>query len=100
MSADVGMSITILLEITVFGIINFYAFKYSQDNIKKRIWAGVIFLLLTPIILFGTLYFVLLFDKGMGWGAFVVTLIATGLYIINGIIVLLSSFYLYFKKSK
>ncbi|QED48374.1 hypothetical protein [Cytobacillus dafuensis] len=99
MSDTVGLSLTILFEIIAFSIINFYVFKFSQKDIKRRIWSGVIFLLLTPLIFFGTLFFVLFFDES-GWGAGILTVVFTGLYIINGILVLLSSICLYFMKSK
>ncbi|MBA9028398.1 MULTISPECIES: hypothetical protein [Bacillaceae] len=99
MSDSVGLSLTIILEIIVFGLINFYTFKFSQQNIKKRVWAGIIFLLLTPLIYFGTLFFVLTFDES-GWGAGILTVLFTGLYIMNGIIVLLlSSIRLFLAKS-
>ncbi|MGM9985778.1 MAG: hypothetical protein ACI35O_01000 [Bacillaceae bacterium] len=98
MSDTVGLILTIVLEVIIFGIINFYTFTYSRDNSKKRIGAGIVFLLLTPLIFFGTLSFVLIFDEG-GWGAGLLTMIFTSLYIINGIIVLLSALYLYLKKS-
>ncbi|WP_142921011.1 hypothetical protein [Mesobacillus zeae] len=98
MSEEVGLFLTLLLEIAVFGFANYYAFKYSQKDIKKRIWAGIIFLLLTPMILFGTLFFAMIYDSS-GWGAGILAVVATALYFLNGLIVLLSSMYLYFKKS-
>lgn len=98
MSDSVGLLLTIVLGILVFGAINYGSFKFSQQNIKKRIWAGIIFLLLTPLIFFSTLFFVLLFDEG-GWGAGILSVIITGLYILNGIFILLSSIRLYFVKT-
>lgn len=98
MSDVLGLILTIILEVIVFGLFNYYTFKLSQKNAVKRIWAGVIFLLLSPLIFFGTLFFVLIFDEG-GWGAGILTVVFTGLYIINGVFVLLSSIRLYFVKS-
>ncbi|MEO4054776.1 hypothetical protein [Solibacillus sp. CAU 1738] len=97
MSDTVVLLVTTILEIIIFGIINFYTFKFSRHNIKKRILAGIIFLLFTPLIYFGTLSFVLIFDEG-GWGAGILTVFFTGLYILNGIFVLLSAIRLYFVK--
>jgi hypothetical protein len=85
------------LELLAFGVINYFAFKLSAGNIKKRLWAGVVFLLLTPLIFFGTLMFGLTYDDG-GWGAGILAVICAGLYILNGIIVLLSSLHLYLTK--
>lgn len=91
MSDSVGLLLTIGLEIIVFSLLNYLAFKLSHRNIKKRVWAGVIFLLLSPLIFFGTLSFGLIFDEG-GWGAGMMAVIFTGLYLLNGIVVLLSPF--------
>jgi hypothetical protein len=96
MSDSAGLILTIILEIMVFGFINYYAIKHSQQNAKRRLWAGVIFLLLTPMIFFATLFFVLTFDES-GWGAGILAVIFTGLYIVNGLIVLLSALHLHFR---
>lgn len=98
MSDVVTLILTIFLEILAFGFINYYAFKLSQKNAKKRIWAGVIFLLLTPLIYFGTLSFVLIFEEG-GFGAGILTIFFTGIYLLNGLFILLSSIILFSKKS-
>lgn len=97
MSDSVGLTLTVILEIAAFGLLNYLAFKHSHHNVKRRIWAGVLFLLLTPIIFFGTLFFVLTFDES-GWGAGILAVTFTGLYIVNGLIVLLSALHLHYKR--
>ncbi|MEH7885327.1 hypothetical protein V7654_13515 [Bacillus sp. JJ1609] len=99
MSDGLGMALTFILEIILFGLINYYTVKLSLRNVKKRIWGGIIFLLLTPIIFFGTLFFVGIWDEG-GWGAGILAVIFTGIYILNGIIMLLSSIHIYFNKPR
>ncbi|WP_421383134.1 hypothetical protein ACOJQI_02260 [Bacillus salacetis] len=97
MSDGFGLFLTVVLEILAFGLLNYFAFTKSAGDIKKRLWAGVIFLLLTPVILFGTLIFVSIFDES-GWGAGFLGVIFTALYIVNGIIILLSSLHIYLTK--
>ncbi|WP_456272512.1 hypothetical protein [Bacillus sp. AK031] len=97
MSDGIGLFLTIVFEILAFGGINYFAFKKSDGDSKKRVLAGVIFLLLTPIIFFGTLMIGFTYDDG-GWGAGILAVIFTGLYILNGIIVLLSALHLYLTK--
>lgn len=97
MSDAVGMSLTLIMEILLFGFINYYTVKLSKGKVKKRIWGGIIFLLLTPIIFFGTLAFVGIWDEG-GWGAGILAVIFTGLFIVNGVIMLLSSIHIYYRR--
>jgi hypothetical protein len=97
MSDSVGTILTILLNIALFGTGNYIALKLSQGNIKKRLLAGVLFLLCTPIIFFSTLYLGFTWDD-TGWGAGTLAVIFTGLYILNGLVMLLSSIHLYFRK--
>jgi len=99
MSDGLGMALTFILEIILFGFINYCTVKLSLRNVKKRIWGAIIFLILTPIIFFGTLFFVGIFDEG-GWGAGILAVIFTGLYILNGMIMLLSSVHIHFKKTR
>ncbi|UOY93284.1 hypothetical protein MUG87_03910 [Ectobacillus sp. JY-23] len=99
MSDAVGLFFTIILEIVIFGFANFAAFKYSADDIKRRIIAGVLFLLCTPIVYVITFFFVLIYDES-GWGAGILTVIFSGLYMINGVIIVLSALHLYMKNLK
>jgi hypothetical protein len=97
MPESVGMILTLLMNIALFGVANYYAVKHSVRNIKKRIIAGTIFLLFTPVIFFCTLYLSLTWDN-TGWGAGILAVIYTGLYILNGLILLLSTIHIYFRK--
>ncbi|WP_226675157.1 hypothetical protein [Mesobacillus jeotgali] len=96
MPESVGMILTLLMNIALFGLANYFAVKHSARNIKRRLIAGMIFLLSTPIIFFSTLYLVFTWDD-TGWGAGILTVIYTGLYILNGLILLLSSIHIYFR---
>ncbi|MBT2636821.1 MULTISPECIES: hypothetical protein [unclassified Bacillus (in: firmicutes)] len=97
MSESVGTVLTLLMNIALFGLANFFAVKHSIRNIKKRIIAGIIFLLCTPVIFFSTLYFSVIWNDS-GWGAGILTVIFTGLYLLNGLILLLSAIHIYFRK--
>lgn len=98
MSDAVGMSITLILEIITFGLLNYYSIKHSNGSVKRRIWAGIIFLLFTPLIFFSTLFFVSIWDEG-GWGAGILAVLFTGLFIVNGLIMLLSSIHIHLRKN-
>ncbi|WNF24742.1 hypothetical protein [Mesobacillus jeotgali] len=97
MSDAVGTVLTLLLNIALFGITNYFAVKHSVRNIKKRIIAGFLFLMCTPVIFFSTLYFCFTWDDS-GWGAGILAVIFTGLYLLNGLILLLSALHIYFRK--
>ncbi|MGV2941397.1 hypothetical protein AB5I83_17475 [Mesobacillus sp. LC4] len=97
MSDSVGTVLTLLLNIALFGLGNYFAVKYSVRNIKKRIIAGILFLLCTPVIFFSTLFFGFTWDDS-GWGAGILTVIFTGLYLLNGLILLLSAIHIYYRK--
>ncbi|MBT2681191.1 hypothetical protein J7E38_19560 [Bacillus sp. ISL-35] len=97
MPETVGTILTILLNVALFGTANYFAIKHSAGNSKKRLLAGVLFLLCTPVIFFSTLYLVFIWDDS-GWGAGILSVIFTGLYILNGLILLLSSIHIYFRK--
>ncbi|MDG4656907.1 hypothetical protein P6P90_09465 [Ectobacillus antri] len=99
MSNTVGLLLTILLQVGIFSLANFLAFKYSINDIKRRIVAGVLFLLCTPIVYVITFFFVLIYDNS-GWGAGILTVIFSGLYMINGVIIVLSALHLYMKNLK
>lgn len=97
MPESVGMILTLLMNIALIGLANYFAVKHSARNIKRRLIAGMIFLLFTPVIFFSTLYLGFTWDD-TGWGAGILTVIYTGLYILNGLILLLSSIHIYFRK--
>ncbi|UYZ23880.1 hypothetical protein [Mesobacillus jeotgali] len=97
MPESVGMILTLLMNIALFSTANYFAVKHSARNVKRRIIAGVVFLLFTPVIFFSTLYLGFTWDE-TGWGAGIMTVIYTGLYLLNGLILLLSAIHIYFKK--
>ncbi|PGZ03374.1 hypothetical protein COE30_23300 [Bacillus cereus] len=90
MSDGMQLLIILLFEVIMFGIINFLAISLSQHSFKRRIVAGFIFLLLTPAVFLTTAAFASIFDKA-GFGAGTLAFIIAGIYILNGIIILLSS---------
>ncbi|SCC34857.1 hypothetical protein [Bacillus mycoides] len=90
MSAGMQLLITRLFSFVMFGVLNFLAISLSQNNFKRRIVAGFLFLLLTPIIFLTTTAFASIFDKG-GFGAANLAFIITDVYIVNGIFILLSA---------
>ncbi|CAM3827330.1 hypothetical protein [Mesobacillus thioparans] len=96
MPESIGTILTILLNVALFGTANYFAVKHSAGNVKKRLIAGILFLLLTPVIFFSTLFFSFTWDDS-GWGAGILAVIFTGLYLLNGLIILLSSIHIYFK---
>ena len=98
MSDALGMTLTIILEMILFGLINYFSIKLSVKNVKKRIWAGVVFLLLTPFVFFTTLFFVQIWDES-GWGAGILAVTFTGIYIVNGLIMLFSAIHIHLRKS-
>ncbi|MDT3498750.1 hypothetical protein NLU03_31970 [Bacillus toyonensis] len=82
--------IIFIFVIVMFSILNFLAISLSQHSFKRRIVAGFVFLLLTPIVFLTTTAFASIFDKG-GFGAGTLAFIITSVYILNGIVILLSS---------
>lgn len=97
MPESVGMILTLLMNIALFSAANYIAVKHSARRVKRRIIAGVLFLLFTPVIFFSTLYLGFTWDD-TGWGAGIMAVIYTGLYLLNGLILLLSAIHIYFKK--
>ncbi|MBJ8105332.1 MULTISPECIES: hypothetical protein [Bacillus cereus group] len=90
MSAGIQLLITLLFSFVMFGALNFLAISLSQNNFKRRIVAGFVFLLLTPVVFLTTLTFASIFDKSVFGPATLAFIMAT-IYILNGLIVLISS---------
>ncbi|MES5866223.1 hypothetical protein [Bacillus cereus group sp. RP32] len=80
-----------IFVLALFSIIDFLAISLSS-NLKRRIMAGFIFLLLTPIVFFATVAFASIFDKA-GFGAGGLAFIVAIIYILNGIVILFSSLF-------
>jgi|UPI0006902BA1 RsiW-degrading membrane proteinase PrsW (M82 family) len=77
----------IFIILIVVGVANFIAFKRSKTNRKKRIWSGVIFLILTPIIFFLTAISISPFDP-YGFGTGIISSLYAVLFFINGLVVI------------
>ncbi|AUD21118.1 TPA: hypothetical protein QCR36_002496 [Bacillus cereus] len=90
MSAGIQLFIILLFVIAMFSILNFLAFSLSGHNFKRRIVAGFIFLLLTPIIFLTTSAFTSIFNKA-SFGAVNLTVSIVNVYFLNGIVILLSA---------
>ncbi|QUG84490.1 hypothetical protein [Bacillus nitratireducens] len=90
MSDGIQLLIILLFSLFMFGVLNFLAISLSQNNFKRRIVAGFLFLLLTPIIFLTTTAFTSIFDKG-GFGVANPVFVIVNVYIVNGIVILLSA---------
>ena len=97
MPESAGLILTLLMNTVLFGFANYLALKHSASNVKRRLIAGVVFLLFTPLIFFSTLFLGLAWDD-TGWGAGIVAVICTGLYILNGLLMLLSAIHIHYRK--
>ncbi|HDR7706443.1 hypothetical protein IBT50_15445 [Bacillus sp. S70] len=93
MSDGIEVFIVLLFAIALFSILNFLAISLSGHSFKKRIVAGFIFLLLTPIIFLTIATFASIFDKA-GFGAGTLAFMIASVYILNGIVLLLSSLFI------
>ncbi|ONG98390.1 hypothetical protein [Bacillus cereus] len=98
MSAGIQLFIILLFVIAMFSILNFLAFSLSGHNFKRRIVAGFIFLLLTPIIFLTTSAFTSIFNKA-SFGAVNLTVSIVNVYFLNGIVILLSASFIHKKKN-
>ncbi|MGN7478774.1 hypothetical protein ACTHOQ_13050 [Solibacillus silvestris] len=88
--------ILVLIIVIALCLTNLIAFKISGKNKKKRIWAGIIILLLSPLVLFLTGIILSPFDPG-GFGTGMWMLIYSVLFAVNGIIIIITG--LFTKKS-
>lgn len=80
MSDGIQVFIVLLFAIALFSILNFLAISLSRHSLKKRIVAGFIFLLLTPIIFLTIATFASIFDKA-GFGAGTLAFMIASVYI-------------------
>ncbi|WHT87403.1 hypothetical protein [Bacillus cereus] len=98
MSAGIQLFIILLFVIAMFSILNFLAFSLSGHNFKRRIVAGFIFLLLTPIIFLTTSAFTSIFNKA-SFGAVNLTVSIVNVYFLTGIVILLSASFIHKKQN-
>lgn len=78
----------LLIIIIALWITNFIAFKISGRNKTKRIWSGVITLLLSPVIFFVTGISVSPFDPG-GFGTGLLMVSYSLLFAVNGLTIII-----------
>ncbi|MBD8034889.1 hypothetical protein [Solibacillus merdavium] len=86
----------VLIIVIALCLTNLIAFKISGKNKKKRIWAGIIVLLLTPLVFFLTGISLSPFDPG-GFGTGMMMVLYSFLFAVNGIIIIIIG--LFTKKS-
>ncbi|PFM99852.1 hypothetical protein [Bacillus cereus] len=98
MSDGIQLIIILLFVIAMFSILNFLAISLSQHSFKRRIVAGFIFLLLTPIIFLTTSAFTSIFNKA-SFGTINLTFSIVNIYILNGIVILLSASFIHKKQN-
>ncbi|HDX9628503.1 TPA: hypothetical protein ROY30_002163 [Bacillus cereus] len=98
MSDGIQLFIILFVVLVMFSIINFLAISLSQHSFKRRVLAGFIFLLLTPIIFLTTTALTSIFDK-TGFGAINLTSSIVNVYILNGIVILLSASFILKKQN-
>jgi hypothetical protein len=75
-----------LIIVLALVIANIVAFKVSGRNKKKRIWSGIIFLILTPIIFFISAVSISPFDPN-GFGTGIISGLYAFSFLVNGIII-------------
>ncbi|TCJ82086.1 UNVERIFIED_ORG: hypothetical protein EDC93_103265 [Bacillus cereus] len=86
MSDGIQLLIIFFVVFVMFSIINFLAISLSQHSFKRRIVAGFIFLLLTPIIFLTTTALISTFDNAV-FGAINLSSSIINVYILNGIVI-------------
>ncbi|KAB2459980.1 hypothetical protein F8160_25540 [Bacillus sp. CH126_4D] len=98
MADGIQLFIILFVIFVMFSIINFLAISLSQHNFKRRIVAGFLFLLLTPIIFLTTTTLTSLFNNA-GFGSINLTSSIVNMYILNGIVILLSASFIFKKQN-
>ena len=98
MSDGIQLIIILFVVFVMFSIINFLAISLSQHSIKRRVVAAFIFLLLTPIIFLTTTTLTSIFEKA-DFGAINLTSTIINVYILNGIVILLSTSFILKKQN-
>jgi hypothetical protein len=77
-----------LIIVLALVIANIVAFKVSGRNKKRRIWSGIIFLILTPIIFFISAVSISPFDP-YGFGTGIISGLYAFSFLVNGIIMVI-----------
>ncbi|WP_156312085.1 hypothetical protein [Lysinibacillus contaminans] len=82
-----------IMALSIFFGLNYFGIKYTRQSKRKRLWAGIISILISPIIFLGSLGFTLLFDEG-GFGAGFIAVLLTSGFVLNSIIIMFSAFFM------
>ncbi|HHB1440772.1 hypothetical protein ACQVSN_09710 [Bacillus mobilis] len=98
MSDGIQLFIIPFAVFVMFSIINFLAISLSQHSFKRRVVAGFIFLLLTPIIFLTTTALTSIFDNAV-FGAINLSSSIINVYILNGIVILFSASFILKKQN-
>ncbi|EMY4794533.1 hypothetical protein OCD85_14625 [Bacillus pacificus] len=98
MSDGIQLFIILFVVFIIFSIINFLAISLSQHSFKRRVLAGFIFLLLMPIIFLTITALTSILDNA-GLGAINLTSFIVNVYILNGIVILLSASFILKKQN-
>ena len=77
----IGIILTLVLT-------NYIVFKFSRQNKNRRIWSGVVLILITPIVFFVTMGILSPFDPG-GFGTGMYSVLNTFLFFVNGITIII-----------
>lgn len=80
-----------VLVVAVFYAVNKWAFSYAGSDFKKRLWAGMLFIFSTPLLMFAISMGITLIGKGEGLAG-TIGVLASVPYFINGLVVFLSAF--------
>ncbi|HDR7897921.1 TPA: hypothetical protein QCY27_004464, partial [Bacillus pacificus] len=97
-SDGIQLFIILFVVFIIFSIINFLAISLSQHSFKRRVLAGFIFLLLMPIIFLTITALTSILDNA-GLGAINLTSFIVNVYILNGIVILLSASFILKKQN-
>ena len=74
--------------ILILVLINYIVIKFSRQNKKRRIWSGVVLILIIPIVFFVTMGILSPFDPG-GFGTALISLLNSFLFFVNGITIII-----------
>ena len=82
-----------LIIMTILALTNILVMKISGKNKKKRIWSGIICILLTPLVFFLTGLSVSPFDP-YGFGTGMLMMIYGAFFALNGVGVIVTGLFL------
>ncbi|MGG3912921.1 hypothetical protein [Rossellomorea vietnamensis] len=83
----------VVIIMTILALTNIMVIKISGKNKKKRIWSGIICILLTPVVFFLTGLSVSPFDP-YGFGTGMLMMIYGAFFALNGVGVIVTGLFL------